>query len=316
MKTNKEQQKKITSIGGQALIEGILMRGPHKTVMAVRTPGGEIELEEIKAIPLKEKYPILGWPLIRGCVNFIESMKIGYKALAKSAEKSGFEEEEEPSKFEKWLDKTFGNKINQIVMAIGGVLGVALAVALFFLLPTWVFNLIKAWIGETLSPWRSVAEGIMRILIFILYVVLCSLMPDIRRVFQYHGAEHKTIFCYEADEDLTVENVRKHGRFHPRCGTSFMVIMLVLGIVIGFFIPFENPFLRTAVKLLCIPLVVGIGYELIKFCGRHNNWLTAVVAAPGKWMQRITVKEPDDAMIQVAIAAMKEVIPENGEDLL
>ena len=156
----------------------------------------------------------------------------------------------------------------------------------------------------------------MRIFIFILYVVLCAFMPDIKRVFQYHGAEHKTIFCYEADEELTVENVRKHGRFHPRCGTSFMVIMLILGIVIGFFIPFENPFLRTGVKLLCIPIVVGVGYELIKFCGRHDNLLTKIISAPGKWMQRITVKEPDDSMIEVAIAAMKQVIPENGEDLL
>lgn len=313
----KNAGNKITSIGGQALIEGILMRGPKKITIATRNKEGEIELEPMNFVPLKEKYPILGWPVIRGMVAFIESLKMGYQAIEISAEKSGMlEEEEEPSKFEKWLDKTFGSKANDVIMGIGGVLGVILAVALFFFLPTLLFNLLKNWIGEGLAPWRSVFEGVMRIVIFVVYVILCALMPDIKRVFQYHGAEHKTIFCYEAGEELTVENVRKHGRFHPRCGTSFMIIMLVLGIVIGFFIPFENPFLRTGIKLLCIPIVVGLGYELIKFCGRHDNWFTRIIAAPGKWMQRITVKEPDDRMIEVAIAAMKDVIPENGEDLL
>lgn len=312
----KQKQKRITSIGGQALIEGILMRGPHKTAVAVRTPEGEITLQDMNVHPVREKYPVLGWPFIRGVVNFVESLSMGYKALELSAEKAGAEEEEEPSKFDKWLTKTFGEKADSAVMAVGGVLGVLLAVALFFFLPTWIFNLLKGWIGDGFAPWRSVFEGVFRILLFVLYVALVSLMPDIRRVFEYHGAEHKTIFCYEADEELTVENVRKHPRFHPRCGTSFMILMLVIGIIVGFFIPFENPFLRTAVKILCVPVVVSIGYELIKLCGRTDNVLTRIVSAPGKWMQRLTVKEPDDKMIEVAIAAMKEVIPENGEDLL
>lgn len=315
MSSSKQKKKRITSIGGQALIEGILMRGPHKTAVAVRQPDGEVSLQELAIHPIREKYPILGWPFIRGTVNFIESMTMGYKALELSAEKAGVEEEE-PGKFDKWLNKTFGAKADSVIMAVGGVLGVLLAIALFFFLPTWIFNLMKSWIGEGFAPWRAVFEGVLRILLFVLYVSLVSLMPDIRRVFEYHGAEHKTIFCYEADEELTVENVKKYPRFHPRCGTSFMILMLLIGIIVGFFIPFENPFLRTGVKILCIPVVVGIGYELIKLCGRTDNLLTRIVSAPGKWMQRLTVKEPDDGMIEVAIAAMKEVIPENGEDLL
>lgn len=245
----------------------------------------------------------------------IDSLRIGFKALNESAEKSveGLEEEE-PSRFEKWLDRVFGEKIMNVIMGIAMVLGLAVAVALFFMLPTWLVNLIKMGGGEGLEPWRSLIEGVMRIAIFIGYVALCGLQPDLRRTFQYHGAEHKTIFCYENGEELTVENVRRHIRFHPRCGTSFMVIMLGLGIVVGFFIPFTNPLLRTFVKLLCIPLVMGLGYELIRLCGRRDNRLTRIIAAPGLWVQRITTKEPDDSMIEVAIAAMEKVIPENGED--
>ena len=164
------------------------------------------------------------------------------------------------------------------------------------------------------SAWRSPFEGVLRLLIFILYMGLIGYQADVKRMFQYHGAEHKTIFCYEAGLPLTVENVKKQGRFHPRCGTSFMVLMILIGVFVGIFIPFSNPFLRTFVKLLCIPLVMGLGYELIRYCGRHENRLTRVIAAPGLWMQRLTVKEPDDSMMEVAIAAMQTVIPENGED--
>ena len=325
---NKENQKKITSIGGQALIEGIMMKGPYKTMLAVRNPNGEIELEELKLVPLKEKYPVLGWPLIRGVVNFIESMKTGYKALALSAEKAGFEEEEEPSKFEKWLDKTFGSKVNGIIMGIGGVLGVVLAIALFFLLPTWFFNLLQRWLGDGLAPWRSVLEGVMRIFIFILYVVLCAFMPDIKRVFQYHGAEHKTIFCYEADEELTVENVRKYKRFHPRCGTSFIFLTLAISILVYTILPinselfvvnfgvsqFVGDLLRICCKIIFLPIVVGISYELIRIAGRYDNILTRIISAPGLAIQHLTTKEPEDEMIEVAIASMKPVLPEKPED--
>ena len=310
-----EKTKIITSIGGQALVEGIMMRGPKVTAVGVRKPDGSIDVSEQPTQNLKDRYPILGWPIIRGTAAMIDSLRIGFKALNESAEKSveGLEEEES-SRFEKWLDRVFGEKIMNVVMGIAMVLGLAVAVVLFFMLPTWLVNLIKMGAGEGLEPWRSLIEGVMRIAIFIGYVALCGLQPDLRRTFQYHGAEHKTIFCYENGEELTVENVRRHIRFHPRCGTSFMVIMLGLGIVVGFFIPFTNPLLRTFVKLLCIPLVMGLGYELIRLCGRRDNRLTRIIAAPGLWVQRITTKEPDDSMIEVAIAAMEKVIPENGED--
>ncbi|MBQ2667417.1 MAG: DUF1385 domain-containing protein [Clostridia bacterium] len=310
--------KKVTSIGGQALLEGIMMVGPKKNTAAFVDENGEISLEDITAPSLREKYPILKVPFIRGTFSFIDTMRLGMKALMRSAEKSGLDEDnpENMTKFEKWLDKTFGDKIMNVIMAIGSVLGVALAVVLFFMVPTVLFNLLSKVAGAWLVGWRSVFEGVLRIVIFVGYVALVSRMPEIDRTFRYHGAEHKTIFCYENDLPLTVENVRPQKRFHPRCGSSFMIIMLLLGIVLGFFIPFENPVLRTACKLLCLPVVVGIGYELIKLCGKYNNWFTRFIAAPGLWMQRLTVKEPDDKMIEAAIAAMEAVIPENGEDLL
>ena len=309
--------KRVTSIGGQALLEGIMMVGPKKNTAAFCDAEGRITTEDITAPSLREKYPILKKPFLRGVFALIDTMRLGMKTLTLSADKAGLEDEtEEPSKFEKWLDKTFGDKIMNVVVAVGGVLGVALAVVLFFLLPTVLFNWIDTFAGDWFSGWRSVFEGALRILIFVGYILLVSRMPDIDRTFRYHGAEHKTIFCYENELALTVENVRKQRRFHPRCGSSFMIIMLLLGIIIGFFIPFENPFLRTACKLLCLPVIVSIGYELIKLCGRHDNVLTKIIAAPGLWLQRLTVKEPDDKMIEAAIAAMEAVIPENGEDLV
>ena len=312
----KETVKRITTIGGQALIEGVMMRGPKKTSMAVRLPDGSIDLSVLSTPSLREKYAFWKLPLLRGIATFIDSLRVGFSALGASAEKSGLEDDEEPSKFDRWMQEKFGDKIMNVIMAAGTVLGVVLAILLFFFLPTLVFNGIELLAGSGIEGWRSVVEGVMRILIFVAYILFCAHMPYIRRVFEYHGAEHKTIFCYENQEELTVENVRRHSRFHPRCGTSFMVIMLLLGIIIGFFIPFTNPLLRTVVKLLCIPIVVGIGYELIRICGRYDNWVTRIIAAPGLWMQRITTQEPDDSMIEVAIAAMKDVIPENGEDIV
>ena len=312
----REKTKIITSIGGQALIEGVMMRGPKKTAVSVRLPDSSISTEELKTASLKDRHQILKLPILRGVAGFIDALSVGYKALTYSADKAGLDEEdEEPSKFDQWMEKVFGDRMMGVVMTIGSVLGIALAIGLFFWLPTWLFNLLELHVfGHGIAPWRAVAEGALRILIFIGYIALCAQLPDIRRVFQYHGAEHKTIFCYENEEELTVENVRRHKRFHPRCGTSFMVIMLLLGIIIGFFIPFTNPFVRTAVKLLCIPIIVGIGYELIRICGRYDNVITRILSAPGMWMQHITTKEPDDAMIETAIAAMKTVIPEGGED--
>lgn len=309
--------KKITTIGGQALMEGIMMVGPQRTVAAFCSEEGQISTEEISVPRLTKLYPILGKPFIRGIFSLIDSFRLGYKALSLSADKlTGGEEEEELSSFDKWLNDHLGEKITGVIMAIASVLGIALAIALFFFLPTVLFNLLEAVAPGEISGWRSIFEGVIRIGIFVGYVVLIGMVPDIKRTFQYHGAEHKTIFCYENDLPLTVENVRKQKRFHPRCGTSFLILMLVIGIIVGFFIPFSNPFLRTFTKLLCIPVIMNVGYEVQKACARHDGWLSRAVTAPGLWMQRLTVKEPDDKMIEAAIAAMEAVIPENGEDLI
>ena len=308
--------KKITTIGGQALMEGIMMVGPKRTTAAFCDEQGSISTEDISIERITKKYPILGKPFIRGIFSMVDTFRLGYKALSLSAEKLTGGQEEELTGLDKWLDDHLGEKMTSIVMAIGSVLGIGLAIVLFFMLPTFLFNLVQSVVGGDISGWRSVFEGALRIFIFLGYVLLVSLMPDIKRVFQYHGAEHKTIFCYEADLPLTVENVRAQGRFHPRCGTSFMALMLLLGIIVGFFIPFANPILRTAVKLLCIPVIVNIGYELQKLCARHDNLACRIITAPGLWMKRRTVKAPEDRRIAVAIAAMEAEIPENGEDLV
>ena len=298
--------KHKTSIGGQALIEGVMMRGPEVTAMAVRNPEGELVIEKFPTKG-KDKPKILKLPFIRGIFNMVDSLRFGYKCLMRSAEIAGFEEEENEKK---------QGFIMGLLMVISSVLAVILSVGLFVYLPTLIFDLLKGvFPAINNNIWRSVFEGVLRIIVFICYLLLTLLMKDIRRTFQYHGAEHKTIFCYEAGEELTVENVRKQKRFHPRCGTSFMILVLIVGIIVGFFIPATLPrLLRTAIKLLLLPLVVGIGYELIKLAGRHENIITRIISAPGVWLQHITTIEPDDSMIEAAIAAMLEVVPENRED--
>ena len=327
--SNKNETKKITSIGGSALIEGIMMRGPKKTTVALRTGENEIYTEDVEMKMIGAKSKFFRVPFIRGFVGLIDSMRLSYKCLMLSADKaveSGEIEEEEPSKFEKWIDKTFGDKFMKILMVISSVLGVGLAVVLFFFLPTWIFQLLGMWIpalavevGGTVPVWQSLTESILRILIFVGYIFICSQMSEMKRVFQYHGAEHKTIFCYENELELTTENVMKMRRFHPRCGTSFILLMLIVGFIIGLFIPaFPAPFtwLRPVIKILLLPLTCGIGYELIKLCGKYDNAVTRIIAAPGLWAQRITTKEPDEKMCQVAIEAMKAVIPEDGSDIV
>ncbi len=309
--------KKITTIGGQALMEGIMMVGPKRTVAAFCDEEGNISTEEISVERLTKKYPILGKPFIRGVFALIDSFRMGYKALSISADKlTEGDEEEELTGIDKWLTEHLGDKITGVIMTIASILGIALAILLFFFLPTVLFNLLQSAVSGDIAGWRSIFEGILRVGLFVAYVAVIGMVPDIKRTFQYHGAEHKTIFCYENDLPLTVENVRKQRRFHPRCGTSFLILMLVLGIIVGFFIPFSNPFLRTFTKLLCIPVIMNIGYELQKVCARHDNLLSRIVTAPGLWMQRLTVKEPDDKMMEAAITAMEAVIPENGEDLI
>ena len=317
-------QRKITSIGGSALIEGIMMRGPKRTTIAVRTGENEIHTEDINTPSISSKGKFFRLPLIRGVVGIIDSMRLSYKALSVSADKaleSGMVEDEEPSKFEKWLTDKFGDKLMNVIMVFATVLGVALSLGLFFFLPSFLYDLLALAfpsIADVVFA-KSVFEGVLKIALFLGYVVLCSRMEEMRRVFMYHGAEHKTIFCYEAELPLTVENVKKQSRFHPRCGTSFLVITLIVGIVLGLFIPAQPlgiSILRPVFKLLLLPLMIGVGYEVIKLCGKHDNKLTRILAAPGVWAQHITTKEPDDKMIEVAIEAMTAVIPDDGSDII
>lgn len=301
---------KKTSIGGQALIEGVMMRGPKKTAMAVRHVSGEIVTEEWENESVSRPQ-WMKWPFVRGVFNMVDSMKIGYRCLMRSAELAGIDDEKPKTEEEQKKESA----LMSVLMVVAAVLGVVLALVLFMYLPTQ----LVAWLGNVWKPatnqfLKSVLEGLMRIVVFLGYVLAVSQMKDIRRVFMYHGAEHKSIFCYEKGLELTVDNVREQKRFHPRCGTSFMVLMLIVGIVFSILIPVQQPVLRTAIKLLCLPLTVSVGYELIKLAGRKDNWFTRVISAPGLWVQRITTKEPDDDMIACAITSLTAVIPENQEE--
>ena len=402
MKKNKntsidnEQAEKIacakkTSIGGQALIEGIMMRGPKMSAMAVRNTSGEIVLEK-EEISTTSRPKIFKLPIIRGVFNFVDSMRIGYKCLMRSAEISGLDELEEEMAREKEAkkqakrdkkkgisaesapveesapaeaaeavetvetaqpetaeikaeeasanndkkdktdkkEKKENSLLISVVMVLATVLGLALSVGLFIMLPTfiydWMTKLMPFLITENLaldSLIKSFFEGILKIAVLVGYMALVTLMKDIKRTFQYHGAEHKTIFCYESGLELTVENVRKQRRFHPRCGTSFLVLMLLVGMFVSFFIDpifyltighLPHVAIRAIIKLLLLPITMGIGYELIKFAGRHENAFTRIISAPGLWLQRVTVLEPSDDMIECAIVAFKEVIPEDQSD--
>lgn len=301
-----------TSIGGQALIEGILMRGPKKQAIVCRTAEGLVEkVDELKL--LKDKYPIFGWPFIRGCVTFIDSMIKGMQALTYSAELVPVEDQE-PDKLDQWIEKHFeAEKASKIVIGTAVVLGIALALFLFIFLPTLIVGLIKP-LAQNLVI-RNLSEGVVKIIILLCYMRLCSCVSDVKRLFSYHGAEHKTIFCYEHGKPLTVENVRTESRFHPRCGTSFLLVVVVVSILVNSVVTLTNSFARMGCHLLLLPLVVGISYEINRWCGRHDNWLSAALSAPGKWLQHMTTNEPDDSMIECAIRAMELVIPEEkGSD--
>lgn len=339
-----------TSVGGEALIEGIMMRGPKGSAVSCRLPDGEIETEFLDYTPISGKTKFFKVPIVRGFVNFIDSMLMGYKALMLSAEKQGIDEndinEEELSKFDRWLLNHFGDKVMNIVSTIGMVLGLVLAFLLFFWLPTFLFQAISVgtvkgfgWMfqhfgllfgGDALKDileisairgFKALFEGVLRIIIFITYIALISRMKDIQRVFQYHGAEHKTIFCYEKGLPLTVANVKKQIRFHPRCGTSFIFLILIVSIIFSTILSYILPqaLVHTmwwiVIKILLLPFMMGVGYELIKYAGRHDNLFVRIVSAPGLWMQRLTTREPEeDAIIEIGIASLKAVITDNPED--
>ena len=380
MSKKKACNEKKCSIGGQALMEGIMMRGPKTTAMAVRNPGGEIVLESFPTEG-KKRPAICRWPVVRGVFGFIDSMSLGYKCLMRSAEISGLEEleaEMEREKAEKKAAKKAAKAAKKgvsvdasaesasidsettppasdiaadteapaepaedrpaedraakgkdekkessffmnAIMVVSMIFAFAIAIGLFVILPAFLYDHVLEryipWCRDNAHWLQSVFEGFMRVLLLVGYMSLMLLMKDIRRTFQFHGAEHKTIFCYEHGKELTVENVREERRFHPRCGTSFLILMMLVSIVVGFFIPSTLPtVLRVLCKLALFPLIMGLGFELIKFCGRHDNWLTRLISLPGVWLQHITVLEPDDSMIECAIAAMKEVIPADESD--
>ena len=373
MSKNCKSECKKTSIGGQALIEGIMMRGPKYTAMAVRDPKGKLVLEKWRTSE-KETPKWAKIPVVRGVYAFVTSMITGYKSLMRSAEISGLEEAEEelrrekaekkarklakkkknepaaeehtcececckaeePEKSEK-KDKKESSPLVGAVMVLGSVLGVALSVGLFIMLPVFIYDWCTPLLPESITSnmWlntltKSVFEGVLRIIVLVIYMLLVSLMKDIRRTFKYHGAEHKTIFCYEHGNKLTVENVRREGRFHPRCGTSFLILMLIVGIFISFFIDpifllvtkdptiFDTTkytVMRTGIKLLLTPFIMGLGYELIKFAGKHDNIVTKIISAPGMWLQHITVLEPEDDMIECAIRAFVEVMPAEEKEM-
>ena len=322
-------EKFKTAIGGQALIEGIMMRGPEQDAVVVRT-NGELNVQ-VTPRKIHPKNSPLSWPLIRGVVNFFDSQVVGVKSLMHSAELApeGFEEEE-PSKFEKWLEEKIGNeKFQQFVIGAAVLMGLGMSIGLFFLLPMVVGSFFDGFIESTLM--LNLVEGLVRICIFVAYILLVSRMEEMKRVFAYHGAEHKTIRCYEAGLPLTVENVRRQTRLHPRCGTSFLLVVMILSILVfsvassGLLALFpaleamRGSFLyrvlMIAFKLLLLPLVVSIAYEINRWVGRHDNWFTRILTAPGMWFQNFTTNEPDDAMIEVGIAALQAVLPrEEGAD--
>lgn len=301
-----------TRVGGQAVLEGIMMKSGNRACTAVRLADGGIATDERTATSVTKKYKILGIPILRGFISFIETLILSMSILTFSAEAQGVEVEE-PTKFEKWLDKHFGKSVMAIAAGIGTVLGLGLAIVLFFWLPMGISKLIDIHVVSLSHIAKSIIEGVVKIFIFIAYIALVALMKDIRRTFEYHGAEHKSIFCHEEGLPLTVENVKKQSRFHPRCGTSFMFVMMFLGIFISACLPaslWNSLVLRVLVKLLILPITVGLGYEITIFAGTHDNAFMRTLTAPGKWIQRLTTREPDEKEIECAIVALKMALPD------
>ncbi|MBP3606341.1 MAG: DUF1385 domain-containing protein [Clostridia bacterium] len=308
MSTKKITCSRFNKVGGQAVLEGVMMKAGAHTVTTCRRDDGSLFVHDGEFVSVRKKHKWMNIPILRGVINFIEMMILSVKTMNVSAEAIGLESNE-PSRFEKFLKKRLGIAITDLVMVIGVVLGFALALFLFMFLPTLVSELLDKLVGGTLGTWRALVEGVAKMGIFLLYIYLIGLMPDIRRTFMYHGAEHKSIACYEAGTPLTPENAKGYTRFHPRCGTSFMFFMIMLGILVGFLIrwifPGLGPWAYFLIRLAILPVVVGIGYEFIMFAGKHNNMFVRIVSAPGLWVQGLTTKEPTLEMLEVAIISLK-----------
>ena len=314
----KESNKglRTTYIGGQAVIEGVMMRGKKMYAMAVRTPDGTLAVEKKDIDDVFSRYKIFKYPIFRGIASFIQSLIIGTKIIMRSTQLAGLEEETdenaEPSKFEKALQKMFGDKLTDVLIYISVAVSLVFSIGLFFVLPVFIGSLLRPILPGTWA--LGIAEGLIRIAIFLLYLFLVSRMKEIKRVFQYHGAEHKTINCFEHGEELTVENVKKYTRLHKRCGTSFLLIVMIISMVVFFFIRTDTIWLRLVSRILLVPFVAGISYEVIRWAGRSDSPVVKIVSAPGLCLQKITTAEPDGSQIEAAIAAMKGVLEEEAED--
>ena len=307
-----KDETKRTKIGGQALFEGLMMKGPDKTCTAVRKPDGEIFLEVTPTLA----NPVGKFLFVRGIVSMIQNFKEGYERISRSAEIALPEDEQPESKFDQWIEKHTGPRFYRIFSIAAMVVGLVLGVVLFMLVPIWLVNGIEMIPGVQLGIFRATAEGLIKIAVFLAYLLAVTRIKDIHRVFEYHGAEHKTITCYEQGDELTIENIRRHSRFHPRCGTSFIFIVLIVSILIFSFVSWGNPLLRMCIKILLLPLVVGISYEIIMYASMHRNLFCRILSAPGLWVQRLTTFEPDDDQIEVALTAFQAVLPDDGRDLL
>lgn len=318
MKDNKKCPVGGKGIGGQAVVEGVMMRGKRIYALAVRNPEKGIQVEKTKIKPMTDRSSFWGLPIVRGVVSFVDSLIMGMKVTTRSAEMAGLEdiEYDQESKFEMWLEKKFGDKLSDYMIIISVAIAIVLCIALFMVLPTFLgggaVRLIYG-VAEGHTKMRAVLEGLIRLALLIGYMLLIAQMKDIKRVFMYHGAEHKTINCFESGDELTVENVRKHTRFHKRCGTSFLVIVMLVSMIVFFFVRTDVLWLRVVSRIVLVPVIAGISYEIIRWAGRHDNWLVNIVSAPGIYMQLITTREPDDSMIEVAIASLNAVLEEEPE---
>ncbi len=310
---------RLGTVGGQAVIEGVMMKSPKRIALAVRRySDSKIVVHAKDYTSIRKRHKWLNIPILRGVINFVEMLIMSFSTLTESTEMLGLEEDIEPGRFEKWLTKVFGKSLMAIISFIAVIIGLGIAIALFFWLPLVIVGALQDWLGFN-DIVRSVCEGVIKIAIFIAYIGLTSLLKDIRRTYQYHGAEHKSIFCYESGLDLTVENVKKQKRFHPRCGTSFIFVVLIISIlgtaILYSAVDFgDNTLLRMATKFLILPVLVGISFEFILFAGKHDNIVTRILSAPGLWMQRITTREPDEDIIEVAIVSLKTALIEEFPD--
>jgi uncharacterized protein YqhQ len=305
---------RLNTVGGQAVIEGVMMKHKNNYAITVRKPDGTIDVKSYKFQSLKKNSKVLKLPLIRGFINFIDMMILSYGTLTKATDMLGIAEIEEKSRFEKWMNKHFGSSFLNFVMGLATVFSLLLAIVMFIILPTAAGSLINSWFE--LGWARAFVEGLVRIIILILYLYLVSLIPDMKRVFEYHGAEHKSVFCYESGKELTPENAKLFKRFHPRCGTSFLFVLIIISIIISTFIPFTDIWVRTIAKIIVAPVVISLGYELLMYSGNHENKLVKILVAPGLWMQRITTQEPDDTMLEVALVSLQTAMPDIFPDFI